>query len=54
MIGYTTPGVNDLERARGFYDAVLKPLGGRRTLAYERSQHATLVLEVELVSVIKP
>jgi catechol 2,3-dioxygenase-like lactoylglutathione lyase family enzyme len=39
VIGYTTLGVNDLERARGFYDAVLKPLGGRRTLSYERSQY---------------
>ena len=37
MIGYTTLGTNDLERAKGFYDAVLKPLGGRRTLVYERS-----------------
>ena len=39
MIGYTTIGTNDLERARAFYDAVLKPLGGRRTLSYERSQY---------------
>ena len=39
MIGYTTLGTNDLERARAFYDAVLAPLGGRRTLTYERSQY---------------
>jgi catechol 2,3-dioxygenase-like lactoylglutathione lyase family enzyme len=39
VIGYTTIGTNDLERARAFYDAVLKPLGGRRTLTYERSQY---------------
>ena len=39
MIGYTTIGTNDLERARAFYDAVLKPLGGRRTLSYARSQY---------------
>ncbi len=39
MIGYTTLGVNDLERARAFYDAALAPLGGRRTLSYERSQY---------------
>jgi catechol 2,3-dioxygenase-like lactoylglutathione lyase family enzyme len=39
VIGYTTSGTNDLERARAFYDAVLKPLGGRRTLSYERSQY---------------
>ena len=37
MIGYTTLGTNDLERAKAFYDAVLAPLGGRRTLVYERS-----------------
>lgn len=39
MIGYTTLGVNDLERARTFYDAALAPLGGRRTLTYQRSQY---------------
>ena len=39
MIGYTTIGTNDLDRAKGFYDAVLDPLGGRRTLTYERSQY---------------
>ena len=39
MIGYTTLGTNDLARARSFYDAVLAPLGGRRTLSYERSQY---------------
>ena len=39
MIGYTTLGTGDLERARTFYDAVLAPLGGRRTLSYERSQY---------------
>jgi catechol 2,3-dioxygenase-like lactoylglutathione lyase family enzyme len=39
VIGYTTLGVNDLERARSFYDAALAPLGGRRTLTYERSQY---------------
>src|SRR5436190_4871987 len=39
MIGYTTIGTNDLARARSFYDAVLAPLGGRRTLTYERSQY---------------
>jgi catechol 2,3-dioxygenase-like lactoylglutathione lyase family enzyme len=39
VIGYATIGANDLERARAFYDAVLAPLGGRRTLTYERSQY---------------
>ena len=39
MIGYTTLGTADLERARGFYDAILAPLGGKRTLTYQRSQY---------------
>ena len=39
MIGYTTIGTNDLERSRAFYDAILAPLGGRRTLSYDRSQY---------------
>jgi catechol 2,3-dioxygenase-like lactoylglutathione lyase family enzyme len=39
VIGYTTVGTNDLERAKVFYDAALEPLGGRRTLTYERSQY---------------
>ncbi|MBU1377605.1 MAG: VOC family protein [Alphaproteobacteria bacterium] len=33
MIAYATIGTNDLERATKFYDAVLAPLGGRRTFA---------------------
>lgn len=39
MISYATIGTNDLDRARAFYDAALAPLGGRRTLTYERSQY---------------
>ena len=39
MIGYTTLGTSDLERARRFYDAVLAPLGGKRALDYERSTY---------------
>ncbi|THD68410.1 VOC family protein [Phenylobacterium sp.] len=39
MISYTTVGTNDLDRARAFYDAALAPLGGWRTLTYERSQY---------------
>jgi catechol 2,3-dioxygenase-like lactoylglutathione lyase family enzyme len=33
MIGYVTIGTNDLEKAKTFYDAVLAPLGGKRTFA---------------------
>ena len=38
MIGYATIGANDLERATKFYDAVLAPLGGGRTMAFDRMQ----------------
>jgi catechol 2,3-dioxygenase-like lactoylglutathione lyase family enzyme len=38
MIGYATIGSNDLEKAKGFYDAVLAPLGGKRTFASDRMQ----------------
>ncbi len=33
MIGYVTIGTNDLDKAKTFYDAVLAPLGGKRTFA---------------------
>ena len=38
MIGYATIGVNDLERAKGFYDKVLAPLGGKRSFNSDRMQ----------------
>ena len=38
MIGYTTLGVNDLEKAKGFYDALLAELGGRRAMSFEAMQ----------------
>ena len=38
MIGYATIGVNDLDRARSFYDPVIEALGGKRTFAFERMQ----------------
>lgn len=38
MIGYTTIGSNDLERAKRFYDAVLAPLGVQRSLDLGRMQ----------------
>ena len=38
MIGYVTIGTNDLDRARGFFDAVMAALGGKRTMAFERMQ----------------
>ena len=38
MIGYATLGSNDLERAKGFYDKVLAPLGVKRGLDIGRIQ----------------
>ena len=38
MIGYATIGANDLDRARGFYDKIMEPLGGKRTMAFDRMQ----------------
>jgi catechol 2,3-dioxygenase-like lactoylglutathione lyase family enzyme len=39
MIGYATIGTNDLDKARGFYDAIMAPLGGKRTFDFgERMQ----------------
>ncbi|HEX3918538.1 MAG TPA: VOC family protein [Caulobacteraceae bacterium] len=38
MIGYATIGSNDLEKAKRFYDAVLVPLGGKRSFASDRMQ----------------
>ena len=39
MIGYATIGANDLDRARGFYDKIMEPLGGKRTFDFgERMQ----------------
>jgi predicted lactoylglutathione lyase len=38
MIGYATIGANDLEKAKAFYDKVLAPLGGQRTMTMDRMQ----------------
>jgi catechol 2,3-dioxygenase-like lactoylglutathione lyase family enzyme len=38
MIGYATIGTNDLEKAKGFYDKLMEPLGGKRTFDFERMQ----------------
>jgi catechol 2,3-dioxygenase-like lactoylglutathione lyase family enzyme len=54
MIGYTTIGTRDLERSRAFYDAVLKPLGGRRTVAWERSQYYGVTRDGAMLGVVLP
>jgi catechol 2,3-dioxygenase-like lactoylglutathione lyase family enzyme len=37
MIGYCMVGTNDLEKARSFYDSVLKSLGAGRVMEFPRS-----------------
>ena len=37
MLGYVTIGTNDIERARGFYDAVLGEIGARRVMEFGES-----------------
>ena len=36
MIGYVTIGTNDLPRAAAFYDALLAPLGIKRSMEFDR------------------
>jgi catechol 2,3-dioxygenase-like lactoylglutathione lyase family enzyme len=38
MLGYTTIGSNDFEKAKAFYDVLLADLGGKRVFANERIQ----------------
>ncbi|HEY0043526.1 MAG TPA: VOC family protein [Allosphingosinicella sp.] len=34
MLGYATVGTNDIDRARGFYDALLAEIGARRVMEF--------------------
>jgi catechol 2,3-dioxygenase-like lactoylglutathione lyase family enzyme len=34
MIGYSTVGTNDIDRARSFYDALLAEIGARRVMEF--------------------
>ena len=42
MIGYVTLGTNDLDRARGFYDALFESIGGRRLMQLEDQRGFTM------------
>jgi catechol 2,3-dioxygenase-like lactoylglutathione lyase family enzyme len=42
MLGYVTIGANDIERARGFYDAVLGEIGARRVMELPDERGFTL------------
>lgn len=35
MLGYVTVGTNDIEKARGFYDALLAEFGAKRLMAFD-------------------
>ena len=37
MIGYVTLGVSDIDRARGFYDALFDVIGAKRLMALEEN-----------------
>jgi len=55
MIGYATIGTNDLERSTKFYDAVLAPLGGKRTFANgDRMQFYGSAAAPGMIAISKP
>ena len=37
MLGYATVGTNDIDRARGFYDALLGEIGARRVMEFPQN-----------------
>ena len=37
MLGYATIGTNDIDRARGFYDALLAEIGARRVMEFPQN-----------------
>jgi predicted lactoylglutathione lyase len=54
MIGYTTFGTNDIDRAAKFYDALLGELGAKRTMQMDRFIAWGTAPDKPMVSVIKP
>jgi catechol 2,3-dioxygenase-like lactoylglutathione lyase family enzyme len=54
MIGYVTLGSNDIQRAAGFYDALLGELGAKRVWDTERFILWSVRPDLPGVSVIKP
>ena len=54
MIGYTTFGTNDLERAGAFYDALLAELGAKRAMEMETFIAWATNPGTPMVAVIKP
>ena len=54
MIGYTTLGTNDIDRAAAFYDPVLALLDQHRLWAYERGIGWGLTPEQPSLGILKP
>jgi len=53
MIGYTTIGTNDLDKALAFYDALLADLGGKRVMEM-RNGHLYGFAQGPLFGVTRP
>ena len=54
MIGYATIGANDFEKAKSFYDVILAPLGGKRTMTSDRMQGYGSPASPGMVALCKP
>ena len=54
MIGYTTLGTNDLQRAGKFYDELLAKLGAKRVMTDERMLGWGTSAQLPMFSVIEP
>ena len=54
MIGYATLGTNDLERAKGFYDALFGELGVKRMMEMEHMVGWGTGFDKPMVAAIKP
>ena len=54
MVGYTTLGTNDLERAVAFYDALLGPLGAQQILNDGRIVVWAKEMGVGMLAVCRP
>jgi catechol 2,3-dioxygenase-like lactoylglutathione lyase family enzyme len=54
MIGYATIGANDFEKSKRFYDVVLAPLGGKRTMTSDRMQGYGAPGSPGMVAICKP
>lgn len=54
MIGYSTLGTNDLERAGAFYDRIAEALGGKRVFKNDRGIGWSSGKGVPMLMVMKP